>query len=287
MSSDGLESPTLFDADDVGPGQLGPTTRVRMLVAYHGAPFHGFAANAGVRTVGGSLADALAKVLGHRVELTVAGRTDKGVHAWGNVVSFDARTEGLDLERLQHALNRILQPHVAVREAVAVGDDFNARFSATARTYRYTVVNRTAPDPFLADRAWFVDDPIDLAVLRLSCDPFLGTHDFSSFCRRPKRADGTAADLHRRVERATWSEVDEGILRFEIRANAFCHQMVRSVVGFMVDVGTGRRSVGEIAAVLRARDRTLAGGRLAPPQGLVMWEVDYGRPHLRLHPAGP
>ncbi|MGY6502767.1 MAG: tRNA pseudouridine(38-40) synthase TruA [Acidimicrobiales bacterium] len=287
MSPDGFESPTLFDTDDVGPSDLGPTCRVRMLIAYHGAPFHGFAVNAGVRTVGGSLTDAITKVLGHPVELTVAGRTDKGVHAWGNVVTFDARTHGLDLERLQHALNRMLQPHVAVREVAVAPDDFDARFSAAARTYRYTVVNRSAPDPFLADRAWFVDEPIDLAVLRLACDPFLGTHDFSSFCRRPKRSDGAVADLHRRVERATWSGIDDGVLRFEIRANAFCHQMVRSVVGFMVEVGTGRRSVGEITAVLRARDRQAAGGRLAPPQGLVLWHVDYESPRLPLPHDSP
>lgn len=277
----GPEAPTLFDVGpDEGP-DLGPVTRVRLLVAYHGAPFHGFAINAGVRTVGGVLTEAITKVLGHPVELTVAGRTDKGVHAWGNVVSFDARSEGLDLPSLQHALNRMLQPHIAVRGADAAPPDFDARFSARSRVYRYTVVNREAPDPFLADRAWFVDQPLDLAVLRLACDPFLGSHDFSAFCRRPKRADGGEADLHRRVARAGWDDLGDGVLRFEIEANAFCHQMVRSIVGLIVEVGLGRRSVGEITAVLRSRDRHVAASKLAPPQGLVLWQVRYdGQPHL-------
>lgn len=271
----GPEAPTLFDPP-VDSSELGPTVRVRMLIAYHGAPFHGFAINAGVRTVGGSLSESIAKVVGHPVELTVAGRTDKGVHAWGNVVSFDARADRLDLDMLRTAVNRMLQPHIVVREASIAPDGFDARFWARSRTYRYTVCNRPVPDPFLADRSWWVEAPLDLAVLRLACDPFLGVHDFSAFCRRPKRSDGHEADLHRHVTAAGWDDLGDGVLRFEIRANAFCHQMVRSVVGMIVDAGLGRRSVGEIASVIRSRDRQQAGGRLAPPQGLALWDVELG-----------
>lgn len=270
----GFESPTLFD--DVAPAspEVGATCRVRMVVAYDGAPFHGFAVNAGVRTVGGSLTDALERLLGHRVDLTVAGRTDKGVHAWGNVVSFDARAEDLDLVAVQRALNKMLQPHVAVRGAEVAPEDFDARFSATGRTYRYTVVNRDVPDPFMADRAWFVDTPLDLPAMRLACDPLIGEHDFTSFCRRPKRIDGAEPVMVRRVRSARWDDLGEGVLRFEISANAFCHQMVRSLVGLLVEVGMGVRHAGDVMAILRARDRH-AAGRLAPPQGLVLWEVQY------------
>lgn len=279
----GPEAPTLFDPDPHEATASGPTSRVALVVAYHGAGFHGFAINAGVRTVGGALADAIGKVLGHPVELTVAGRTDKGVHARGNVVTFDARAEGLDVDSLRRALNKMLQPSIAVRAAAVVDDDLDARFSATARVYRYTVLNRDAPDPFLADRSWYVESPIELAVLRLACDPFLGTHDFTSFCRRPKRTDGEPADLHRRVVAAAWDDLGDGVLQFEIEATAFCHQMVRSIVGFMVEVGIGRRSVGEIHGVLKGRDRALAAGRLAPPHGLVLWQVRYDdHPHLPL-----
>ena len=268
------EEPPIPTAVAPASPEVGATCRVRMVVAYDGAPFHGFAANAGVRTVGGSLAEALERLLGHRVELTVAGRTDKGVHAWGNVVSFDARAEGLDVAATQRALNKMLQPHIAVRDAEVAPEAFDARFSATARTYRYTVVNRDVPDPFMADRAWFVEAPLDLAAMRLACDPLIGEHDFTSFCRKPKRIDGAEPVMVRRVRSARWDELGEGVLRFEITANAFCHQMVRSLAGLLVEVGMGVRHAGDVMAILRAKDRH-AAGRLAPPQGLVLWKVEY------------
>src|SRR5690606_15345432 len=138
-----------------------------------------------------------------------------------------------DPAALQGALNKMLQPHIAVRAAAVVPDTFDARFSAVARTYRYTVLNRPVPDPFMADRSWFVEQPLDLAALRLACDPLIGEHDFSSFCRRPKLKDGSEASLVRRVRAASWTDLGEGVLRFQITANAFCHQMVRSLVGIV------------------------------------------------------
>jgi tRNA pseudouridine38-40 synthase len=111
--------------------------------------------------------------------------------------------------------------------------------------------------------------------MRLASDPLLGEHDFSSFCRRPKVGpDQEAATLVRRVLSAEWSDEGDGILRFEITANAFCHQMVRSIVGTLVEVGLGRRSAGSVLATIRARDRATAG-QLAPPHGLCLWEVGY------------
>lgn len=275
MPDPGFESPTLFDAaGTAAPADDRPRVRVRMGVAYDGAPFRGFAANAGVRTVGGDLAAALGRLLGGPVELTVAGRTDKGVHARANVVSFDAPADGLDLAAVQVALNKMLQPHVAVHGAEVAPDGFDARFSAVARTYRYTVLNRPVPDPLMADRSWFVDVPLDLATLRLACDPLIGEHDFSSFCRKPQRSDGSEPVMVRRVRSAHWEDRGDGVLQFEISANAFCHQMVRSIVGLLVEVGSGRRHAGEVLGVIRAQDRH-AAGRLAPPQGLVLWSVEF------------
>lgn len=276
MPDPGFESPTLFDAAgaDEPHDDDRPLVRLRMVVAYDGAPFRGFAPNAGVRTVGGDLADALGRLLGRPVELTVAGRTDKGVHAAANVVSFDAPADRLDLGALQGALNKMLQPHIAVRDVEVAPEGFDARFSARARTYRYTVLNRAVPDPLMADRSWFVEQPLDLAALRLACDPLIGEHDFASFCRRPQRSDGVEVSLVRRVLAARWDDLGEGVLRFEITATAFCHQMVRSVVGLLVEVGMGRRHAGHVLAVIRARDRH-AAGRLAPPQGLVLWSVRF------------
>ncbi|MGH9057750.1 MAG: tRNA pseudouridine(38-40) synthase TruA, partial [Acidimicrobiales bacterium] len=132
-----------------------PTVRVRLLVAYDGGGFHGFALQPGVATVGGALAGALERHLRHTVELTCAGRTDSGVHAWGQVVSFDARA-GVDPAGLQRAVNRALRPAIVVRAAEVAEDGYDARRSATGRRYRYTVRNHPVPDPFTARTAWHV-----------------------------------------------------------------------------------------------------------------------------------
>ena len=249
--------------------------RVRMTVAYDGSGFHGFAAQPGVETVAGALGEALGRALGSPVELTCAGRTDAGVHAWGQVVSFDAPADRFDPHALVRSVNRQCGPAVVAREVRAAPSGFDARRSATGRTYRYTVVNRPVPDPFTAHLAWHVDEPLDLDLLRLGCDPLVGEHDFSAFCRRPKHRDGREASLVRRVHETSWTDLGDGVLRFEIAANAFCHQMIRSIVGTLVDVGTGRRHAGEILSIIAGRDRSLAS-RLAPPQGLCLWAVAYG-----------
>ena len=273
LASVGSCAVTLFDPAEEAPPP-GPTSRVRFTVAYDGTGFHGFAANEGVRTVAGVLAEALERALGHRVELTCAGRTDAGVHARGQVVTFDARADGLDLVALARSVNHQCGPQVAVRDAAVVADDFDARFSAVARRYRYLVRNRPDPDPFLAGRAWHVERPLDLWAMQLAADPFIGTHDFAAFCRRPKRRDGEPASLVRRVTETGWTDDGDGLLRFEIEAASFCHQMVRSVVGTLVAVGLGRVKAGEVAGIIRSGERARAGG-LAPPQGLTLLLVRY------------
>jgi len=268
---------TLFDPSPDALGPSGPTVRVRLTVAYDGAGFSGFAANVGVRTVAGTLAEAIGRVLRHRVELTCAGRTDAGVHAAGQVVTFAAAgetTEGLDLDGLVRAVNHLCGPAVAVRDPAVVADDFDARFSATARRYRYLVLNRPDPDPFRARFSWHVERPLDVWPMTLACDPFVGEHDFSAFCRRPKRPGGEPASLVRRVTEAVWTDDGDGVLRFEIEAGSFCHQMVRSIVGTMVAVGAGRKRAGDVAAIVRGGDRAAAGD-LAPPHGLTLLSVRY------------
>ncbi|HVN51737.1 MAG TPA: tRNA pseudouridine(38-40) synthase TruA [Acidimicrobiales bacterium] len=265
----------MFEPPEPTRAPIGATVRVRFTVAYDGSGYRGFAANRDVVTVGGTLTAALERVLGVRVELTCAGRTDAGVHAWGQVVSFDAPAEGLDVDQLARAVTKLCSPSIVVRDAATVPDDFDARFSATSRTYRYTVLNRPVPDPFLAATSWHVERPLDLHLLRLACDQLIGEHDFSSFCRAPKREPGEPpASLVRRVRRARWDDLGDGVLRFEIEANAFCHQMVRSLVGTLVEVGLGRLTPGELGRVLRAHDRH-AAGQLAPPHGLCLHQVDY------------
>jgi tRNA pseudouridine38-40 synthase len=166
----------------------------------------------------------------------------------------------------------MLAPSIVTREIRWVPEQFDARFSALWRHYRYTILNTSQPSPFLAATTWHVPRPLDVRAMQLGCDAFIGEHDFSSFCRRPKSQIDPV--MIRRVLLAQWSEPEPEILRFEIRANAFCHQMVRSIVGTLVDVGLGRRRAGDQRGVLLAQDRS-AAGTIAPPEGLCLWEVGY------------
>jgi len=249
--------------------------RARLTIAYDGTDFRGFARNEGVVTVEGVLTNALEQVLGHEVTLACAGRTDAGVHAWGQVVSFDAEQSSLDLEKLAHAVTAMLGPAVVVRDAQVAPDDFDARHSARWRAYRYTIINRPVPDPFLARTAWWVPQPLDLRAMILGCDPLIGEHDFTSFCRKPQPGpSGEERSMVRRVLDASWKQLEGDVLRFDVRATAFCHQMVRSLVGTLVEVGSLRKSAGTISGILRAKDRHAAGNP-APPHGLCLWEVGY------------
>jgi tRNA pseudouridine38-40 synthase len=267
-----------------------PMRRARLVVAYDGGAFHGFAKNRDVVTVAGTLEDALSLVSRVPVEIVGAGRTDAGVHAWGQVVSADLPA-ATDMGSLARRLNKLCGPAIAVRSADwAAHDTFHARFDALWRHYRYTILNTEAPNPFLARTTWHVQQPLDLHLMQLASDAFIGEHDFTSFCRRPKvdhpdrsadpGSDGSeACDEHRpsmvrRVLLADWSQLDGGLVRLDIRATAFCHQMVRSITGTMVDVGLGRRRAGEMMGILRAKDRNQAG-QVAPPEGLCLWEVAY------------
>lgn len=256
--------------------------RAKLTVAYDGTSFHGFAENDGVRTVMSVLREAIEKVARQPVELVGAGRTDAGVHAWGQVVSGDL-PDDIDLEALARRVSRMCGPAVVVRSAEwAPTAEFSARFDGRWRHYRYDVWNSPEPNPFVATRSWHVVAPLSLWALRLTCDPIIGEHDFSSFCRRPRVAtDQPEPSMVRRVMLAEWSDVPTefgpGLLRFEIRANAFCHQMVRSIVGTMVDAGAGRLHAGDMRRILLSRDRQTAG-QVAPPQGLCLWDVGYADP---------
>jgi tRNA pseudouridine38-40 synthase len=251
------------------------TRRWRLLVAYDGSGFRGFAAQPGTPTVAGALSEALARAarMDGRPELVCAGRTDAGVHASGQVVHVDLPDPlpaRLDLAR---AVNRQLAPMVVVRRAEPAPEGFDARRSATGRRYRYLVHRGPVPDPLLAGVAWHVPDPLDLRGMASAADALVGEHDFRAFCRRPP---GTSADepIVRRVTAAGWSECPCTLLRFEVTARAFCHQMVRSMVGALVQVGRGRATTADLVARIRSGTRTGAA-QPAPPHGLCLEEVLY------------
>ncbi len=254
-------------------------------MAYDGAAFRGFALQPQVPTVAGALRQAIGRTarMPQPPVLTCAGRTDAGVHARGQVVHVDLPPIRLDGVGLARALNRQLSPSVVVLEATEVSGEFDARRSATGRTYRYLVWNAPAPDPLLHPLVWHVRDPLDLRAMGAASDVLLGSHDFRSFCRRTP-GSGPDEPIVRRVRRTRWSIVDgperaaigQGrLLRFEIEADSFCHQMVRSLVGSLVEVGRGRANAATLMDRLRASSRHRAA-EPAPPQGLCLVSVEYG-----------
>lgn len=261
------------ETDATRSGSARSSQRWRLDLSYDGAPFRGFARNRGVRTVAGDLGEALERILSHDVELTVAGRTDAGVHAIGQVVTFDSDAV-VDPLRLRSSLNSMLAPSIAVSQVSPVSSDFDARFSARWRRYRYVVLASPVPDPFLAPRSWWIDTSLDLAAMDDAARDLIGEHDFSSFCRRPRTPEPVS--LVRRVISAGWNVpgTDPRLRHFEITATAFCHQMVRAITGALVTVGTGRRPASSIAEALARRTRD-GMATLAPPQGLYLMAVGY------------
>lgn len=238
----------------------------RLDVAYDGSGFHGFARQRGLRTVQGEIEGVLARLARAPVETTGAGRTDRGVHARRQVVSF-ALPVPVEPRRIVRAVTGLLGPEVAARDAAIVPDGFSARFSATWREYRYFVIDGSAPDPLRRHTTWQLAEPLDVVAMAEAAALFVGEHDFSSFCRASGRS------CVRRVLAAGWSrEADVDV--FTVRATAFCHQMVRSLVGFLVEVGRGKHQPSTVPAVLAARDRA-AAGPVAPACGLVLWDVGY------------
>ena len=239
----------------------------RLDFSYDGSAFFGYAVQPDLRTVQGDLEEALIKVLGP-VVTRVAGRTDAGVHAHHQVVS--AATERTTPPGvLQRALNRMLGPEIVVWSLTAVEESFHARYSAVARTYRYFILNRQLPDPFRARTRWHYRYPLDLDRMNTAIQLLVGERDFSAFCRI---TEGKSAI--RDLAEAQWRTGDEDDVVLEIRANSFCHQMVRSLVRECVEVGRGNGEPEEILATANAGDRNLARG-VAPAHGLFLWNVSY------------
>ena len=243
-------------------------TTVRLELEYDGGNFRGWAKQPGLRTVQGELESALATVLREPVELTVAGRTDTGVHALGQVASFETDTEIPD--DLAQRLNGVGPDDIAVTTAAVVPDGFDARRDAKSRTYRYRILARSSPGPFEQGRALFWPHKLDRAALEACAEVLIGTHDFTAFT--PTQTDHVRFD--RDVLSAAWTFADD-LASFQITADAFMRNMVRVLVGTQLEVASGRRTLDSFEQLLRGAARSDAGDT-APPHGLYLESVSYG-----------
>jgi tRNA pseudouridine38-40 synthase len=242
-------------------------TTVRLDIEYDGSGFRGWAAQPGLRTVQGELEAALATVLREPVRLTVAGRTDTGVHALGQVASFE--TEAELPGNLARGLNAVGPDNVAVTAAEIAADGFDARRDAKSRTYRYRVLARSTPSPFERYRALWCTYPLDRESLDACAAALVGTHDFTAFT--PTQTDHVRFD--RDILAASW-ESHEDILTFRITADAFMRNMVRILMGTQLEVATNRRTQASFTQLLEGASRPEAG-ETAPPHGLYLESVTY------------
>jgi tRNA pseudouridine38-40 synthase len=243
-------------------------TTVRLDIEYDGAGFRGWARQPGLRTVQGVLEAALRTVLREEVQMTVAGRTDTGVHALGQVASFD--TEAALPSDLARNLNGVTPDDVTVRAAAAAADGFNARHDARSRSYLYRLETTSAPSPFERGRALWWPHRVDRAALDACAAALLGNHDFTAFT--PTQTDHVRFD--RDVLAASWTEEGGRLLLFRITADAFMRNMVRALVGTMLEVASSRRTVADFTALLEGRPRS-EGGQTAPPHALYLEGVGY------------
>ena len=242
---------------------------IKLLIQYDGTNYLGWQVQAQGPTVQGTLEEKLALLTGEKVSLLGSGRTDSGAHALGQVANFKTKSR-MEACTIQKALNSLLPPDIAVIGVEEVDEDFNARGSAKSKIYEYRILNREIRSVFHREYAWHIPQRLNLREMKKATRILIGEHDFSSF-----RSVGTPTKTAiRKVFKAEWKRNKEGFLRFEIEATGFLKQMVRAIVGTLVEVGKSKITVEEFREILESKDRK-NGGPTAPAHGLFMKEVKY------------
>jgi len=246
-----------------------PSRRIKLVIEYDGSFYHGWQIQKNVPSVQEEIEKAVFRITGEKVSVTGSGRTDAGVHAYGQAAHFDTESR-IPADKFAEVLNTVLPPSIAVVSSKEVPPGFHARFSAIKKTYKYKILNRPVRSPIMDKRAWHVPWPLDIGSMNRAASFFTGFHDFTAFC-----ASGhSVTDFERHIYHSGWTE-EGGLLVYTVTGNGFLYNMVRIMTGTMVEVGLNKRPAESIPGLLEKKDRRLAG-ITAPPQGLYLWEVDYG-----------
>ena len=245
-------------------------------VAYDGSSYSGFAEQPGQTTVAGELRRAIETLLRRPIDLTCAGRTDAGVHAVAQYISVPVADTELALTRRRwlRAMDALLGKDIAINEVYKARKGFSARFDARSRTYTYRIADRDARPVLSRGAVWWHRYPLDVDAMAAACPALLGEQDFKSFCKVASAVGKPTCRFVREVSFASERQLGEELIAFTITGNAFLHSMVRTIVGSLVEVGSGRRDEEWLAQALAACDR-LAAGPTAPPQGLCFMNVEY------------
>ena len=242
---------------------------IRLTVEYDGTHYLGWQVQPKGPTIQGMIEEKLALLTGESTHLVGSGRTDAGVHALGQVAHFKTKSQ-MDVHTIQRALNALLPSDIVIQKAEEVGEDFHARNQAKSKVYEYRILNRNVRSALHREYAWHIPQKLDFEALQRATQSLIGEHDFSSF-----RSVGTPTRTAvRKVIRAEWKMGQDGLIHFEIEANGFLKQMVRAIVGTLVEVGKGKITSEEFLKVLLAKDRKKAGPT-APAHGLFLKEVRY------------
>ncbi len=243
--------------------------QIKLVIEYDGTNYHGWQIQPQVRTIQEEISKKISQMTGEEITLLGAGRTDAGVHAWGQVACFKTNSQ-IPLEGFHRGLNSLLPPDIVVKSVEEVAENFHPQFSARRKIYQYVILNQRIPSAVYRHFSWHVPFPLNLSAMQKAAACLIGRRDFSSF----QAADDEPTQPVREIFRAQWSVRAEIFLDFFIEADGFLKHMVRNIVGTLVDVGRGKISVKDFQNIIEAKDRRLAG-MTAPPQGLFLVAIKY------------